>query len=160
MRVRPFKREDVHDVYALFYRTVHTINKQDYNQTQLEAWAPNDADLQKWEHRLANSFSFVAMNEEKMVGFASMTEDGYIDLFYVHADHQQEGIGHALFQTLKEVAFEQGLTRFVTEASITAKPFFQHQGFRVVKRQRKHMRGVVFINYVMACELRKAPLYE
>ncbi|MBM7702929.1 GNAT family N-acetyltransferase [Metabacillus iocasae] len=158
MRVRPFQREDVHEVYALFYRTVHTINKRDYDQRQLEAWAPNDADLQKWEQRLMNSHSFVAMNHDKMVGFASMTEDGYIDLFYVHADHQQEGIGHALFQTLKAYANEKGMKRFVTEASITSKPFFQHQGFRVVKRQRKHLRGVVFINYVMSYELTKVYL--
>jgi putative acetyltransferase len=36
-----------------------------------------------------------------------------------------------------------------TEASITAKPFFQRMGFSVVKEQEVSRRGETFINYAM-----------
>jgi putative acetyltransferase len=37
----------------------------------------------------------------------------------------------------------------VTEASITAKPFFIHQGFDVNEQQLVQVRGQAFINYKM-----------
>ncbi|MEE1466132.1 MAG: GNAT family N-acetyltransferase, partial [Clostridium sp.] len=49
------------------------------------------------------------------------------------------------------------LERFVegnitTHASITARPFFEKRGYRVVKEQEVERSGVVLTNYVMIKE--------
>ncbi|MFM5900284.1 MAG: hypothetical protein ACKPJH_04260 [Dolichospermum sp.] len=44
------------------------------------------------------------------------------------------------------------------EVSITAKPFFQHWGFTVVKEQEVERRGIKFKNYVMEKYLQQIPL--
>ena len=36
-----------------------------------------------------------------------------------------------------------------THASITAKPFFQQRGYRVVKEQKVIRQGIALTNYVM-----------
>jgi putative acetyltransferase len=41
------------------------------------------------------------------------------------------------------------VSRLFTEASITAKSFFQRMGFSVVKEQEVTHRGESFVNYVM-----------
>lgn len=46
-----------------------------------------------------------------------------------------------------------GLGRIFTEASITARPFFERQGFRVVREQTVSRQGVSMINFVMEKDL-------
>ena len=47
MFVRGYQMSDCKEITELFYNTVHTVNAQDYNQEQLNAWAPEKMDLQK-----------------------------------------------------------------------------------------------------------------
>jgi putative acetyltransferase len=42
-----------------------------------------------------------------------------------------------------------GLVRLFTEASITARPFFEARGFTVLAPQVVTLRGVEFVNYRM-----------
>jgi N-acetylglutamate synthase-like GNAT family acetyltransferase len=42
-----------------------------------------------------------------------------------------------------------GIQKLFTEASITARPFFERRGFRVITPQEVERRGMKFINYVM-----------
>lgn len=42
-----------------------------------------------------------------------------------------------------------GVKRFYADVSMTAKPFFQHYGFAVVRQQQKEVRGVVLTNFLM-----------
>jgi putative acetyltransferase len=51
-----------------------------------------------------------------------------------------------------------GAGRTFTEASVTARPFFERNGFRVVLEQRASCRGVEIINFEM--EKRIAPSKE
>jgi putative acetyltransferase len=46
-----------------------------------------------------------------------------------------------------------GLKRVFTEASITARPFFERRGFRVVREQIVMVRGVGMKNFVKEKDL-------
>lgn len=48
----------------------------------------------------------------------------------------------------KEVR-ELGVNEITTEASITAKPFFEKHGFVCLKKQNKEYRGMFFVNFLM-----------
>ncbi len=52
---------------------------------------------------------------------------------------------HAIFKA----ADNKDLARLYSHVSTTAKPFFDHLGFRVVKEQQVEMRGELLSNYVM-----------
>jgi putative acetyltransferase len=84
-----------------------------------------------------------------IVGFGSLTDTGCIDMLYVHKAHQREGVGSRILQELEANARHMGLSEVTTEASITARPFFERQGFICVCRQEKHLRGQVFVNHIM-----------
>ena len=75
-----------------------------------------------------------------------MDETGYLDRLYVHKDYQGQGIASAICDELER--FAVGKT-FTTHASITAKPFFQHRGYRVVCKQEVIRRGVALTNFIM-----------
>lgn len=84
-----------------------------------------------------------------MAGFAELEANGHIDRLYVSADYQGQGVGCALLAEVVTEARRLGLVRLLVEASITARPFFESQGFAMLAPQVVVCRGVEFVNYRM-----------
>lgn len=133
----------------LFYNTVHNVNQRDYSAEQRDAWAPAKYDENAWVMRILESEPFVALDNDTIVGFADVQSDGYIDFFFCHQAYQGKGVGKALMKHLLKTGRRYGLKRFYANVSITAKPFFQHYGFEVIRQQQKEVRGVVLTNFLM-----------
>ena len=51
MIVRKYKETDCRETAALFYETVHNVNRRDYSRRQCEAWAPEKRNLTAWNER-------------------------------------------------------------------------------------------------------------
>ena len=150
MKIRLFKKQDAEKIAQLFHETVREINIRHYSNAQVEAWAPDNIYFRDWENICSNRFTYVA--EDKggdIAGFGELESNGHIDCFYCHKNYQRRGVGSQIYQAIEAKALELGLNHLTTEASITAKPFFQRMGFSVVKEQEVTRRGEVFINYVM-----------
>ncbi len=47
------------------------------------------------------------------------------------------------------VGNQQGICRFYSEVSITARPFYERLGFKVVQEQTVEVRGQTLNNFVM-----------
>ena len=145
MELRRYESSDCKEVAELFYNTVHIINAKDYTKEQLDVWATQEVDLEKWNQSLQGHYSVVAVDNEIIVGFGDIDKDGYLDRLYVHADYQRKGIATAICKQLEQ-AVEGKIT---THASITAKPFFEKRGCRVVRKQEVERRGIFLTNFVM-----------
>lgn len=149
MQIRLFEERDAKQVAKLFHDTVRSINLRDYSPQQVEAWAPNDLDFRDWATICSQRITYVADDQGTIAGFSELEANGHIGCFYCHKDYQRQGVGKQLYQAIEMKAIELQLDQLVTEASITAKPFFQRMGFSVVTEQAVHCRGEQFKNYVM-----------
>ncbi len=149
MLIREFDSSDTEEIMQLFYGTVHKINIRDYSSEQVDAWAPKNMDSAQWSDRLQSCMTYVAEEEGKVIGFAELEKTGHIGCFYCHADYQAMGVGTKLLNQIQLTAKNLGLQKLFTEASITAKQFFERKGFRVITAQEVERRGIKFINYVM-----------
>jgi putative acetyltransferase len=147
--LRLYRPEDAPVLLALFRDTIRRVNSRDYSPAQIEAWASDDIDTVSWFGRFSGRFVPVAEEAGRPVGFAELEPDGQIDRVYVSADHQRRGIGEELLAALIAEARRAGLVRLFTEASITARPFFEAQGFTVLAAQVVTCRGAEFVNYRM-----------
>lgn len=147
--LRTYKPDDAPALLTLFRDTIRRINARDYNPDQIRAWASDDIDPQVWASRFAGRFAAVAEEAGRPVGFAELEASGHIDRVYVSADHQRCGIGRLLLAAMVVEARRRSIARLFTEASITARPFFEAQGFTVVAPQVVALRGVEFVNYRM-----------
>ncbi len=145
MLLRPYRTEDCPALTKLFYQTVHTVNAKDYTPPQLDAWADGHPDLAAWDSSLSAHLSLVAVCDGVIAGFADMVPDGYLDRLYVHRDFQRQGIATALCDALEQAVPGP----YETHASITARPFFEQRGYRVVRQQQVLRKGIVLTNYVM-----------
>lgn len=146
MELRNYKSEDCKYLAEIFYDTVHSVNAKDYTEEQLNVWATGKLNPEKWNESFLEHYSVVAVIEDKIVGFGDMDKTGYLDRLYVHKDYQRKGIATAICDNLETTI---QTAKFVTHASITAKPFFEKRGYRVVKEQQVERQGVWLTNYAM-----------
>jgi len=148
----PFKTEDTEAVVELYYDTVHEINSEDYSPLAIEAWAPEDEREEKenkWRKALEENYSFVAKDKGKVVGFADIDKEGYLDRIYVHKDYQGEGIASVLLEKIENKARKEGLKYIHAEVSISAKEFFEFHGYQFVTEEALEKKGVSLIIYRM-----------
>lgn len=145
MIVRRYQPCDCKEITEMFYATIHTVNSKDYTKEQLSAWATGNVDMEQWNRSLQEHFSFVAVEDEIIVGFGDIDATGYLNRLYVHKDFQRKGIATALCDEL-ERAVSGTIT---THASITAKPFFENRGYKVITRQQVYRQNVLLTNYIM-----------
>lgn len=147
MQIRSYSSSDCSQTIALFNRTVHTINAKDYTPEQLDAWAPEERDAKAWNQSFENHTALVAVIGGKLAGFGDLDcQSGLLDRLYVSADFQNQGVGSALCDALEKAA---GNRLLITHASITAKPFFEKRGWRVLQKQQVIRHGIALTNYVM-----------
>jgi putative acetyltransferase len=151
--IRYYEAGDAPEILRLFFETVRSVNRADYSDEQLEAWAPGVPDPEEWHARMAGRRTLVAEEGGEVVGFAELEYDGRLDMLYVRKDAVGRGVGRRLYKAVEQEARGQGLSWIFTEASITARPFFEQQGFRVVREQMVSRRGVSMANFVMEREL-------
>ncbi|MEY8392646.1 GNAT family N-acetyltransferase [Lachnospiraceae bacterium] len=145
MEIRRYRRSDCKELTELFYNTVHTVNARDYTKEQLNVWATVQVDLEKWNQSLQEHFTVVAVNNETLVGFGDIDKTGYLDRLFVHADYQRKGVATAICNRLEQAV--QG--RIVTDVSITARPFFEKRGYRIIQEQKVERQGIFLTNFKM-----------
>jgi putative acetyltransferase len=134
--IRNYLPEDVQDLANIYFNTVHRINIKDYTQEQVDVWAPKSRlEAEEWAKKFSKTNPIIALVGEKIVGFAELELTGYIDCFYCHHEWIGKGVGAALMKEVLRKAKSHNIDHIFSDVSITAKPFFEKQGFIVLAEQ-------------------------
>ncbi|MBN1038866.1 GNAT family N-acetyltransferase [Clostridium botulinum] len=146
MIIREYTSADCNSLAELFYNTVHSINEKDYSEEQLNVWATGRVNFEAWNRSFLEHFTVVVVDDDVIVGFGDIDKTGYLDRLFVHKNYQKRGIAKAICDELEK---KVNTERFITHASITARPFFEKRGYRVLKEQQVEREGIILLNYVM-----------
>lgn len=149
MEVRKIRKGEEKELWELFYSTIHNVNIRDYDENQIEAWAPGDFDVDVAIQKFKDIDPFVAIKDGKILGYGDIQPDGLIDHFFCHHEYQRQGVGSALFSAIENEAEMKGITEMYSNVSITARPFFEAKGFSVEKEQYLKVRDQELKNYRM-----------
>lgn len=149
MDIQTYSSERAKEVADLFHQSVHAIDPSVYSPELKEAWAPTPVNYERWSERLNEKKPFIAVIENRVAGFIELDADGHIDCTYTHPDFQGNGVASTLYKHLLEEAKSRSIERLYVEASLIAKPFFEHRGFSVVKKNEIQKNGVSLINFSM-----------
>lgn len=146
MVIRNYEPADCTCLTELFYNTVHTVNRIEYTQEQVNVWATGSVDEEEWNRSFSEHITIVAVADTVIVGFGDIDQTGYLDRVYVHKDYQRKGIAAAICDALESAV---DVPVILTHASITAKPFFEKRGYRMIREQQVERQGVFLTNYIM-----------
>ena len=154
IELRRGRADDALTIARLFRDTVHAVNRQDYSAAHLDAWAPYQVELEHWRGVIEASYFIVAISGGMVVGFANLDGDDYVDQVFVHKDLLRKRIATTLMEEIEREAKRRGAARLWTQSSITARKFFERQGFVTLQAQRVTYNGQIFDNFSMEKRLK------
>lgn len=150
--IRKGQLADLAELQKLFLDTITEICKADYNDDQIDAWTSDtkgNRNRQRWVDILTKQFVLVAQIKNEIVGFVTLDNGNYIDLLYVHKNHQRKGIADSLYKNIENEARRQKQSFLTSNVSKTAQPFFEKVGFEVIKKQNVVRQNVELTNFKM-----------
>lgn len=149
--LRIARQTDSVELKDLFQQTVLTVNRRDYSEEEVEDWASCGEDLSRIKEMIRTHYFVVAVNHlSQIVGFSSLTPQGYLHSLFVHKDFQGRGIATMLLEEMERYALARGIRRITSEVSLTARPFFEKRGYRVEEEQKRKANHLSLTNFWMA----------
>jgi putative acetyltransferase len=139
--LRPYLASDAALLIEIFRAAVMELAIEDYDEAQCVAWASCIDDAASFDARLTSNLTLVATLNGSAVGFISLKTPGVIDLLYVHPAAAREGVASALCEAIEKLAGARKLGSLETDASDTAKPFFERRGFVSQHRNTVEIAG-------------------
>jgi putative acetyltransferase len=149
MEIRRYVETDAQATLSVFLTAVTETASAHYTAKQIAAWSrPQERNVAAW-NSARKSNTFVVTIGTELAGFSDVSDDGYIEMMFVAPTFGRRGVASALLAHLRRTAEAAGTAELSTDASITARPFFERHGFTVVAEQRPITRGVEMTNYRM-----------
>jgi putative acetyltransferase len=147
--IKQATQSDLDTIIQLFSDTIGVVNAKDYSAEQIRVWKGGASKKEKWLKKISEQYFLIAEIDNRLAGFGSITHDGYLDFMYVSKDHQGRGVASEIYNSLEKFAVKKRIDKIVSDVSITAKPFFEKQGFELLQEQQVAIDGVKLRNYKM-----------
>jgi putative acetyltransferase len=154
LTIRTAVESDLTPLRELFRDTVLAIDLKYYSMSQLQAWASVWENEERWRQKFRLQHFFVAEEGSHIVGFCSFSDNGYLDLFYVHRNYQGQGIATLLLDTTEAWAKQNLINLLTTESSKSAYAFFIRHDFTMVNPQTVEVNGVFMDNFILQKKLK------
>lgn len=137
------------DMLTVFEKAV--LGTKCYSSDEKNAWlSALDMDKSLWNVRFQTSATVIALYDEEVAGFGNILSNGYVDLLYVSPSFQKKGIGKKILSRLE--GYVSCSSSYFSSVSLDAVPFFEHCGYKVVKKQNVIRKGIQISNTLMAKE--------
>ena len=125
-----------------------------YSEAEVADWASCGNDLSRIKDMIKTHYFIVATNQQsQIVGFSSITHQGYLHSMFVHKDFQGKGIATILLNEIERYATTRGIMRITSEVSLTARPFFEKRGYIVEVEQKRKANQLYLTNFWMEKKL-------
>jgi len=155
--LRPYLASDLLLLSEIRFAAIEELTVDDYDEAQRRAWASIVDDDEAFARNLENNLTIVALIGGGPVGFIALKDGGTIDQLYVHPAVARTGVASALVDAIEKLAAARGTVTLVTDASDTAKPFFEVHGYQAVQRNTVEIDGLWLGNTRMTKALPPKP---
>ena len=150
LAVRPYTPNDRASCQNVLYRAVHEGAVDFYTKAQQDAWAPSKTPDLSYADKLLDRWCWVAEAKDGVIGFMTLTENGYLDMAFVMPEAMGKGVADALYTALIEHAKAESLGTLTLNAGPLARRFFAKQGWQVKYAENHPSNGQVFERFHMS----------
>ncbi|MEI7806910.1 MAG: GNAT family N-acetyltransferase [Verrucomicrobiota bacterium] len=156
MNFRPYEPADLSRVIEVYSTSIRCLAAAYYTADQIAAWAPTKPDVAPWQQRLDSLHTIVAEDNGVLAGFASYEKNGHLDLLFTHPEFARRGVATQLYLKIESVLRTAGIPEIFTEASLAARPFFEHLRFHLDAEELVECRGARLRRFRMHKQISKA----
>ncbi len=153
--VRTATSDDADAACAAVRRSIAEICGPDYGHEEsvMSDWlAGKTPDKFRGWIESPDAFSVVAVSEAgDVVGFGRMSRAGWVQMCYIVPEALYQGYGKALLGAMEQQAVRWGLNTIGLNSSITAKAFYERNGYRLTGEPK--MMGSTLGDFPFAKEL-------
>lgn len=129
IKLRPATAEDRNALWRVHTQAIRVSACSRYDAAQIEAWAGRLTP--EGYQRYPGCYLVAETEEGRVAGFGELNhEAGEVEAVFVDPEFGRRGIGSQLLQALEELAWQQGLTALVVDASLNAVEFYERAGYR------------------------------
>ncbi len=153
LAMRPFLPADVPLLAEIFRASIAELTGDDYSEAQQEAWAAAADDEKQFAAKLAKQLTLIATLNGSPVGFIALEGADKIDMLYVHPAATGQGVGAMLADAVEKIAASRGASKLSTDASDSARGFFEKRGYAARQRNTVSLRGEWLANTTMQKQL-------
>ncbi len=133
MKIRLARDEDYASIARLHRQTIRNVNSKDYTQEQIKMWSAKTK-TKRFRDSADKCKRWVAIEDNKVVGFCDHSLNGDFWGLYVHKDYIGKGVGSKLLKRAEDSLKKLGFKKVRIEATITAKEFYKKHGYKVLKK--------------------------
>lgn len=148
--IRKATNADLNKLMGVFKSSIISAASEDYSIGEINEWLRTTENRNRWVKLIEEQHVLLAEIEHAVVGFASLKQPNYLDFLYVHGDFQRRGIAQQLLDEVIFIARSLNEHSITSDVSITTKPFFEKNGFKVIRKNRNERGTEVLINYHMS----------
>lgn len=152
MKIRLARDEDYAAVARLHRQTIRNINSKDYPQDIIHVWSARTS-AKKFRESTDKYKRWVAMDNDKIIGFCEHNYECELWGLYVHKDYLGKGVGSRLLKIAEDSLEKQGCKKITIKSTITAKIFYQKNGYKVLKKTTHEMEDKKVPIYIMSKKL-------
>lgn len=148
MKIRLVKDTDYVEMASLQRATIRNVNSKDYPKDAIEVWLKR-TNAEKYKKNEDEVKRWVAVENDKVIGFCGHSFKCEISGLYVHKDYIGKGVGYKLLQKAEESLKKDGCKEISIMSTITAKDFYQRQGYKITKKGYHSIEGINSTVYFM-----------
>ena len=148
--LRPYLPADARRCAEIFRLSIAELAADEYDEAQRDAWASRADDEPAFAARLQGALTLLALIDGAVAGFASLKGTDEIDMLFVDPEFARQGAGGVLIEALTKLAQARGAKRLSVDASDSAKPLFERQGFSAERRNLVSIADQWLANTTMA----------
>jgi ribosomal protein S18 acetylase RimI-like enzyme len=133
MKIRLAQDKDYAAIARLHRQTIREVNSKDYSHDLIEVWSRR-TNANRFRKSADKCKRWVALQDDKIVGFCDHSLEGKFWGLYVHKDFLGRGIGSCLLKKAEKSLKKLGYKKVELLASLTAKDFYKKQGYKVIRK--------------------------
>src|SRR3989344_2270005 len=128
MKIRLVRDQDYPAIARLRRQTIRNVNSKDYSEDVIHNWSAKTG-AQDFRESAETCKRWVAVENERIIGFCEHTFECEVSRMYVHKDHLRKGVGSRLLEVAEASLLKQGCKEINIESTVTAKEFYEKNGY-------------------------------
>ena len=149
MKLKQITKKDQLKLKEVYFDSISSIDENIYSKEQKFAWASQAWENSEFQKSLLIGKGSKLIFDNKIIGFATRYPENRLSLLYVRGEFKRKGFGTIILNSIERDALKSGINKLNTEASLISYKLFLKREWRIDRKEKINIKGLIFERYRM-----------